>query len=102
MLLDFQRSRSRPMRWKRILSVLGVVGVVGVIGAGGFGCWLLTPNRHQATLVKVDVPGWANMPCLGRGATLVSGRRLDLNVEWVAEDDLVTVLNRLTSPAEGW
>jgi len=90
------------MRWKRILSVLGVVGVVGVIGAGGFGCWLLTPNRHQATLVKVDVPGWANMPCLGRGATLVSGRRLDLNVEWVAEDDLVTVLNRLTSPAEGW
>ena len=88
------------MRWKRTLSVLGVVGVVGLIGAASFGCWLLTPNHHQATLVKLDVPGLANTPCLGRGATLVYGRRLDLNLEWVTKDDLVSVLNKLTH--EGW
>jgi len=90
------------VRWKRVLSVLAVAGVVGVIGVGSFGFWLLTPNNHQATLVNLDVPGFAKTPCLGRGATLVSGRRLDINLEWVTEDDLVSVLNRLTSPSQGW
>jgi len=88
------------VRWKRILGVLTVIGLAGVIGVGGFGCWLLTPNNHQATLVKLDVPGLAKTPCLGRGATLISGRRLDFNVEWVTEDDLVSVLNRFTR--QGW
>lgn len=93
-------SRSSAVRWKRVLAGFGVVGVVGVICAASFGCWLITPNNHQATLVKLDVPGLAKTPCLGQGATLISGRRLDFNVEWVTEDDLVSVLNKFTR--QGW
>src|SRR5688500_13372141 len=92
--------RSSVVHWRRILGVLGMVGLIGVIGLGSFGCWLLTPNNHKATLVKLDVPGFAKTPCLGHGATLTSGRRLDFNIEWVTEDDLITVLNGLTR--QGW
>jgi len=89
------------MRLKRVLILLAGAGLVVVIGGVGvFGFWLLTPNNHQATFVKLDAPSFASMPCLGRGAKLISGLRVDFNVEWVTEADLVSVLNGLTRLGE--
>jgi hypothetical protein len=81
---------------KPVLSLLTIVGLVAVICATGFGYWLLTSSDHHLALVKLDTPGFAGTPCLGHGASLNSGLRVDFSSEWMTEEGLLSVLNQLT------
>src|SRR5438067_1710274 len=88
------------MPLKPVLGLLVLVGLAAAMSVGSFGYWLVTPNNHRAALVNVAVPDLASTLCLGRGTSISYGLRVDFKLEWVTQDDLFAVVNRLTR--QGW
>src|ERR1051325_9837978 len=88
------------MPLKPVLGLLILVSLAAAMSVGSLGYWLVTPNDHHAALVNVAVPDMAGTLCLGHGTAISYGLRVDFKVEWVTQDDLLAVVNRLTH--QGW